>query len=89
MMTKTTHTKILVRCDVGLCDLDGVGSIYATKNGQDPGLLLAELQAAGWLLGGLDPSPNDWTLREFDACPSCKEKMQARRGEPMEDPDGA
>ncbi len=77
MMTKTTHTKILVRCDVGLCERGGKGSIYATKNGQDPGLLLAELEAAGWLLG------------EPDACPSCKEKMQARRGEPMEDPDGA
>ena len=77
MMTKTVHTKILVRCDVGLCDRGGNGPIYQTKNGDDPGLLIAELEAAGWLLG------------DQDVCPSCKEKMQAMRREPMEDPDGA
>lgn len=77
MMTNTTHTKILVRCDVGLCDRAGPGLIYATKTGPDLGLLLAELEAAGWLLG------------EPAACPSCKEKMQAWRGEPMEESDGA
>lgn len=77
MMTKTTHTKIVVRCDVGLCDRSGAGPVYSTKGGHDPGLLLAELEAAGWMLG------------EPDACPSCKEKMQARRGGPMEEPDGA
>lgn len=77
MMTKTVHTKILVRCDVGLCDPGYSGPIFAIKNGDDPGLLLAELKGAGWLLGDLD------------ACPSCADQMQARRGEPMEDPDGA
>ncbi len=77
MMTKTTHTTIVVRCDVGLCDRRGAGPVYSTKGGQDSGLLLAELEAAGWLLGHLD------------VCPSCKEKLEARRREPMEESDGA
>ena len=88
MMTKTTLTKILVRCDVGLCDR-GSGPTIARKEGDNLGLMLAEFQGAGWILGTVDADPTHWVLGDLDACPSCKEKMEARRGEPMEDPDGA
>ena len=76
MMTKTVHSKIWVRCDVAHCD-SGDGPITARMVGGDPGLMLAELEVAGWALGKLD------------ACPSCVKKLEENRARPLEDPDGA